>query len=136
MIDPISGMQYSILGLALIVGAATAVVVLLGLVIDLRFVVLFGDLGLKVGVTVQTVYQVDGIRNEAGQIRAGKCREDGQRDVEGQVCADGSAPCAVRIWMAIMRPSANARRRPLQSPSNPRRNCRRSRPLPCRSRRA
>ena len=48
-------MHHPILGLAFVLDVAAAMVVQFGLVIDLRFVVLFGDLGLQVGVSVLQV---------------------------------------------------------------------------------
>ena len=48
-------MHYPVFEFAFVVHIAPAIIVQFGLVIDLRFVVLFGDLGLQVGVSVLQV---------------------------------------------------------------------------------
>ena len=68
LIDPVGGMQYPAIEFAFVLDIPSAVVVKLWLVIDLRFVVLFGDLGLKVRVAVLQVEQVDRVGAQARQI--------------------------------------------------------------------
>ena len=81
LVDPVDRVGDAGFALALVLDIAAAVIIFFAVVVDLGLVVLLGDLGLAVGVTILQVEKVDGIGDEAGQQGPWERGEDRQGDV-------------------------------------------------------